>query len=218
MNLKSVLAWWASAMCQGGYLWFNPWINMFPSELCTGARTVRACSRTRVSAQSYSPVTPAKRKRSKPSKCCVSLDGTQMDKWVMIPLRPLMIGCLVQPKPRWTPTLMFQGFAETESSAKHLWQAGSDWHHLFQLTLSVVGVSAQQIWGFLKPRRSTRNFASLPIILQLLCVYVDLIAMRSVVLPTVYNNQTLSWASARRRGLPWSSTMFGWVCMAAQFH
>lgn len=133
-------------------------------------------NRTRVSAQSYSTLTPAKRKWSRPSKCCVSLHRTRMDKRVMIPLRPLMIGYLMQPKPRWTPTLMFQGFAEAESSAKHLWQAGSELHHLFQLTLSVVGVSAQQIWGFLKPRWSNRNFASLPIILQLSCVYVDLIA------------------------------------------
>lgn len=65
---------------------------------------------------------------------------------MMIPLSPLMIGYLVQPKPNCTPIEMFQGFTETNvSSTKHLWPAGSDWHRLRQVTLNVVGLSAQQI-------------------------------------------------------------------------
>lgn len=95
----------------------------------------------------------------------------------MIPVSPLMIGYLVQPKLSCTPALMFQGFTETDvSSAKHLWPAGSDWHRLCQLALSAVGLSAQQLGGFINTRWSGHIFASPPIIIRLLCVYVDLMA------------------------------------------
>lgn len=55
----------------------------------------------------------------------------EIDKRLMIPVSPLMIGKLVQPKLNDTPTLMFQGIIiETEvSSVKHLWPAGSHWWH-----------------------------------------------------------------------------------------
>lgn len=49
----------------------------------------------------------------------------------MIPVSPLMIGDLVQPKPSETLALMFQRFAETGvSCVKHRWPAGSHWQRL----------------------------------------------------------------------------------------
>ena len=101
------------------------------------------------------------------------------DKRLGIPVSPLMMGDLVPPEPNDTPTMMFQGFTETgQSSVNSCGQqgvTGSVWHCICQLTSSVVGLSAQQIWGFVNTRWSNRIFASLQIILLPLCVYADLI-------------------------------------------
>lgn len=90
----------------------------------------------------------------------------------------------------------------------------SIWHCLCQVTLSVVGLSAQQIWDFLNTRWSNPMFASLPIIILCLCVYAVL--MSCIHWLCLLFTQIRHFLEPRNEGESWLRAQLPYVCLSLQ--
>lgn len=136
------------------------------------------------------------------------------DNQLMIPLSPLMIGKLEQPKPDDTQTLMFQGITETGvSSVKHLWPAGSHWQRLALPLPS--DIKCGRTVSSADMRFSKHKVKQQPVCKPTnhhppsLCLCRPNV-MYSLALSAVYTDQIFSWAREWRRELAESSVT---VCL-----